>query len=106
MDTEEMKANPGENLFLVVVLTTLAGLFYFLAPPGLASNEEGVHYVQMKNFAVSGSFEITSPAQTLGFEPADVAGMRGFLEARGYACGSPGYQRLLSGAGDVPADSR
>jgi hypothetical protein len=77
-----MKANLGENLFLVVVLTTLAGLFYFLAPPGLASNEEGVHYVQMKNFAVSGSFEITSPAQTLGVEPADVAGMRGFLEAR------------------------
>ena len=77
-----MKANPGENLFLVVVLTTLAGLFYFLAPPGLASNEEGVHYVQMKNFAVSGSFEITSPAQSLGFEPADVTGMRGLLEAR------------------------
>jgi len=77
-----MKANPGENLFIVVVLTTLAGLFYFLAPPGLASNEEGVHYVQMKNFAVSGSFEITSPAQSLGFESADVTGMRGLLEAR------------------------
>ena len=77
-----MKANPGENLFLVVVLTTLAGLFYFLAPPGLATNEEGVLYVQMKNFAVSGSFEITSPAQSLGFEPADVTGMQGLLEAR------------------------
>ncbi len=77
-----MKANPGENLFIVVVLTTLAGLFYFLAPPGLASNEEGVHYVQMKNFAVSGSFEIASPAQSLGFESADVTGMRGLLEAR------------------------
>jgi hypothetical protein len=77
-----MNANPGEKLFLVVVLTTLAGLFYFLAPPGLASNEEGVHYVQMKNFAISGSFEITSPAQSLGFEPADVTGMRGLLEAR------------------------
>ncbi len=77
-----MKANLGETLFLVVVLTALAGLFYFLAPPGLASNEEGVHYVQMKNFAVSGSFEITSPAQSLGFESADVTGMRGLLEAR------------------------
>ena len=77
-----MKANPGENLFLVVVLTTLAGLFYFLAPPGLATNEEGVLYAQMKNFAVSGSFEITSPAQSLGFEPADVTGMQGLLEAR------------------------
>ena len=82
MNKEEMKANPGENLFLVVVLTTLAGLFYFLASPGLATNEEGVLYVQMKNFVVSGSFEITSPAQSLGFEPADVTGMRGHLEAR------------------------
>jgi len=94
-----MKANLGENLFLVVILTTLAGLFYFLAPPGLASNEEGVHYVQMKNFAVSGSFEITSPAQSLGFEPADVTGMHGLLEARDgrlYAIASPLFPWVAS----------
>jgi hypothetical protein len=77
-----MTRKPAETLFLIVVLAALAGLFYFLAPPGLASNEEGIHYVQMENFAVSGSFEITSPAQSLGFEPADVTGMRGLLEAR------------------------
>lgn len=95
----EMKANPGEKLFLVVVLTTLAGLFYFLAPPGLASNEESIHYVQMKNFAISGSFEITSPAQSLGFEPADVTGMRGLLDARDgrlYATPPPLFPRVAS----------
>ena len=77
-----MTRKPGETLFLIVVLAALAGSFYLLTPPGLASNDEGVHYVQMKNFAVSGSFEIASPAQSLGFEPADVTGMRGLLEAR------------------------
>jgi hypothetical protein len=77
-----MTRKPGETLFLIVVLAALAGLYYLLVPPGLASNEEGVHYVQMKNFAVSGSFEIKSPAQSLGFESADVTGMRGLLEAR------------------------
>jgi len=77
-----MTRKPGETLFLLVVLAALAGAVYVLVPPGLASNEEGIHYVQMKNFAVSGSFEVMSPAQSLGFEPADVTGMRGFLEAR------------------------
>jgi len=77
-----MTRKPGETLFLSVVLAALAGLYYLLAPPGLASNEEGVHYVQMKNFAVNGAFEVKSPAQSLGFESADVAGMRGLLEAR------------------------
>lgn len=77
-----MTRNPGETLFLLVVLAALAGAVYVLAPPGLASNEEGVHYIQMKHFAVNGTFEITSPAQSLGLEPADVTGMRGLLEAR------------------------
>jgi predicted membrane protein len=77
-----MTRKPGETLFLIFLLAALAGSFYLLTPPGLASNDEGVHYVQMKNFTVSGSFEITSPAQSLGFESADVTGMRGLLEAR------------------------
>lgn len=77
-----MKRNPGETLFLIVVLAALAGSICVLAPPGLASNEEGVLWVQMKNFALNGSFEITSPAQSLGFESADVTGMRGLLEDR------------------------
>ena len=77
-----MEKRPGEVIFLCAALVALAGLFYCLAPTGLASNEEGVQYVQMKNFALNGSFEITSPAQSLGFESADVTGMRGLLEAR------------------------
>jgi len=77
-----MKRNPGERLFLVVVLAALAGAFYVLAPQGLASNEEGVHYVQMKNFALHGSFEIHAPALALGFEAEDLAGPRGFFESR------------------------
>ena len=77
-----MEKRPGEVIFLCAALVALAGLFYCLAPTGLASSEEGVQYVQMKNFALNGSFEITSPAQSLGFESADVTGMRGLLEAR------------------------
>jgi hypothetical protein len=77
-----MTRKPGETLFLIVVLTALAGLFYFLAPPGLASNDEGVHYVQMKNFALNGTLGITGPGQRLGFEPGDVAGLRSLFEAR------------------------
>jgi hypothetical protein len=77
-----MEKRPGEVIFLCAALVALAGLFYCLAPAGLASNEEGVQYVQMKNFALNGSFEITSPAQSLGFESADVMGMRGLFEAR------------------------
>jgi len=79
-----MKRNPGERLFLVVVLAALAGAFYVLTPPGLASNEEGVQSVQMKNFALNGSFEIHAPALGLGFEAAeDLAAPRGFFESRG-----------------------
>jgi hypothetical protein len=77
-----MTRKPGETLFLIVVLTALAGLFYFLAPPGLASNEEGVHYVQMKNFALYGTLGITGPGQRLGFEAGDVAGSWSLFEAR------------------------
>ena len=61
---ENETTNPGEILFLVVILAALAGMMYALAPPGLSSNEEGVHYVQMKNFALNGSFEITGPGQS------------------------------------------
>jgi len=82
MNTEEMKANLGENFFLVVVLTTLAGLFYFLAPPGLYSNEEGVHYVQMRNFALNGSLEIVWPGFDSGFEAKDLAGQGGYFAFR------------------------
>jgi len=77
-----MKRNPGENLFLIVVLAALAGAFYVLAPPGLASNEEGVQYVQMKNIVLNGSFEIQAQGLAAGFDAEDLAGPRGLLEAR------------------------
>jgi hypothetical protein len=77
-----MKRRTGEMLFLVVILAALAGLVYALAPAGLYSNDEGVHYVQMKNFALNGSLEITGPGQRLGFEAGDIAGTRSFFEAR------------------------
>jgi hypothetical protein len=94
-----MTRKPGETIFLIVMLTALAGSFYVLAPPGLASNEEGVYYVQMKNFALSGSLEIMSPAQSLGFEPADVTGTRGLFgvrDGRLYAVTPPFFPWLAS----------
>jgi hypothetical protein len=78
----EMTKRSGEIIFLCAVLAVLAGLFFILAPAGLDSNEEGAQYVQMKNFALNGTLEITGPAQQLGFKPADAAGRRGLLEDR------------------------
>ncbi len=78
-----MKERSGEILFLCAVLATLAGLCFFLSPPGLATDEEAVQYVQMKNFALNGSLEIQSPAFGLGFEAKDLAGRRGLFESRG-----------------------
>jgi hypothetical protein len=80
--SKRMKRRIGEILFLVVILAVLAGMVYSIAPAGLYSNDEGVHYVQMKNFALNGTLEITGPGQRLGFEAGDIAGMRSFFEAR------------------------
>jgi hypothetical protein len=79
---DKIKRSFSEILFLVVSLAMLVGGMYVLAPAGLYSNEEGVHYVQMKNFALNGSLAITGPAQQLGFKPADAAGWNGLLEVR------------------------
>ena len=78
-----MDKKSGETLFLLAVLVTLAGLFFLAVPPGLSSNEEAVQSVQMKNFALNGSWEIQSPAFALGFEAQDLAGRRGYFESRG-----------------------
>jgi hypothetical protein len=77
-----MEKKAGEILFLVAVLAAVAGLCVVLLPPGLSSNEEAVQYVQMKTFALNGSLEIPSPAFVFGFEATDMAGHRGFFEAR------------------------
>lgn len=94
-----MTRNPGETIFLVAVLAALAGLCFFLAPPGLQTNLEGVHHVQMKNFSLNGSLAIEAPAFRLGFEAKDLAGPRGWFEARGerlYAVAPPIFPWLAS----------
>jgi hypothetical protein len=77
-----MTKRPVEIFFLVVILAVLAGGMYTFAPAGLYSNEEGVQYVQMKNFALNGSCEIAWPGFGLGFEAKDLAGLGGFFESR------------------------
>jgi len=79
----ELTKRTGEMIFLVVILAALAGIMYALAPAGLYSNDEGVHYVQMKNFALNGTLDITGPGRRLGFEAGNVAGMRSFFRGEG-----------------------
>ncbi|MGE5800323.1 MAG: hypothetical protein ACM337_08325, partial [Syntrophaceae bacterium] len=94
-----MTRNPGETIFLAAVLAVLAGLCFFVLPPGLSSSEEAVQAVQMKNFALHGSGEIRPPAFALGFEAADFAGHRGFFDVRNgglYATPPPLYPWVAS----------
>ncbi|HOD35456.1 MAG TPA: hypothetical protein PLR20_07735 [Syntrophales bacterium] len=94
-----MTKSTGQNIFLVFVLAALAGLVLAAMPPGLSSNEEAIHYVQMKNFVVKGSLEIDAPAFSLGFGAEDVAGPRGFIESRDgrlYAVAPPIFPRVAS----------
>ncbi len=77
-----MDKRPVKLFLLAAVLTMLAVAFIALIPPGLSSNEEGVLYVQTKNFALNGSFEIHAPALALGFEAKDLAGPGSLFEAR------------------------
>ena len=78
-----MKQRLGEIIFLSAALAAFAGLCFAVAPPGLYSNEEGVYYVQMRNFALNGSFEIAWPGFRLGFSADDLSGQGGFFESRG-----------------------
>ena len=77
-----MKQRVGEIIFLSAALAAFAGLCFAVAPPGLQSNEEGVHYVQLRNFAMSGSHEIVWPGFPFGFGAGDLAGQGGFFESR------------------------
>ena len=78
-----MKEHAGERIFLCAALAALAGVLFAVTPPGLYSNEEGVHYVQMRNIAMSGSLEIAWPGFHLGFSANDLAGQGGFFESKG-----------------------
>ncbi|OPY90655.1 MAG: hypothetical protein A4E73_02385 [Syntrophaceae bacterium PtaU1.Bin231] len=94
-----MQPRTGEIIFLCAALAAIAGLYFAMAPPGLASNEEGVRYVQMKNFARNGSLEIAWPGYGLGFEAKDLAGQGGFFESRGgrlYAVAPPLFPWVAS----------
>lgn len=77
-----MKPRTGEMIFLLAALVALAGLCLIAAPPGLHSNDEGVLYVQMRNFAENGTLEIASPGYRLGFGAEDLAGQGGHFESR------------------------
>jgi len=69
-------------IFLLAALVALAGLCLIAAPPGPYSNDEGVRYVQMRNFAANGSLGIAWPGYRFGFGAEDLAGRGGFFECR------------------------
>jgi hypothetical protein len=77
-----MKPRTGEILFLLAALAAIAGLCLIAAPPGLYSNDEGVRYVQMRNFAENGTLEIAWPGYRLGFGAEALAGQGGHIESR------------------------
>jgi len=77
-----MKPRTGEMIFLLAALAAIAGLCFAVTPPGLYSNEEGVRYVQMRNFAENGTLEIAWPGYRLGFGAEDLAGQGGHFESR------------------------
>ena len=72
-----------ETVHYLVLFAALTAVFFTLPPLGLYSNEEGVKFIQMKNFALNGSLSIAYPAQKLGFGAGDLVGGYGFLESRG-----------------------
>ncbi len=71
-----------EASFFIALFVALASLFFTLPPLGLYSNEEGVRFVQMKNFALHGSLSIPYPAEELGFTADDLAKERGYVESK------------------------
>jgi hypothetical protein len=72
-----------ETVLYLVLFAALTAVFFTLPPLGLHSNEEGVKFIQMKNFALNGSLSIGYPAAKLGFGAGDLVGGYGFLESRG-----------------------
>jgi hypothetical protein len=74
-----------EPVHYLVLLAALTAVFFTLPPLGLHSNEEGVRFLQMKNFVLNGSLSIPYPAQKLGFGTDDLVSGYGFLESKGGA---------------------
>jgi hypothetical protein len=69
-------------IFLLAALAAFAGLCLIAVPQGLHSNDEGVRYVQMRNFAENGSLEIAWPGFRFGFGANDLSGQGGHFESR------------------------
>lgn len=73
----------GDTIFFLALFVVLTGLFFTLPPLGLHSNEEGVNFIQMKNFVLNGSLSIPYPAGKIGFGVNDLVGKFGFLKSKG-----------------------
>ena len=72
-----------ETVFFIALFIALTALFLHLPPLGLFSNEEGVRFAQMKNFALHGSLSIPYPAEKLGFTIGDLVQAPGYFESKG-----------------------
>lgn len=54
------------------VFLILAGLFFYLSPLGIWSNDEAVKYIQMKNFHLHGTVAIDYPGTGIGLGLSDL----------------------------------
>ena len=68
-----------DYLLFVIVFIVLLGLFIYLPPLSLYSDEEGIDYVQMKNFYLNRSLSISYPGESLGLVPGHITGDQGYL---------------------------
>jgi hypothetical protein len=65
------------------VFVILVGLFFYLPPLGIWSNDEAVKYIQMKNFHLHGTVAIDYPGTGLGLDLSDLkAGMLLMVEKK------------------------
>ena len=87
---QTMRATDGAHLLsgkdyliFLLIMVSCAWLFVSLPPLGLTSNDEGVRYIQMKNFTLYGTLPIQYPGQTIGLRPDDVAKHQGVFIERG-----------------------
>lgn len=56
----------SDFIFFSLIFIILAWIYFILPPLSLYSNDEGVKYIQMKNFYLNKTLEIKYPAQNLG----------------------------------------
>jgi MFS family permease len=54
------------------VVLALAGLFVYLPPLGIWSNDEAVKFIQMKNYHLHGTLTIDYPGRNIGLGPSDL----------------------------------